>query len=177
MKTLKLDNFTLYEYNNSIEHQEIIRQIENTDPKNYLGSIKYLIQKINERKIENPNNYFFIAYYQDEYPMGFISITYLDNKYQISGGTLPQYRKQNLSSLLLEEFSERLLDYKKVRQVIEKYDTENELNKEIYDNGLSDVEIDELILKIDPTNVASHKVAELIGYEQVGYTTFRRRKM
>lgn len=177
MKTLKLDNFTLYEYNDSKEHQEVIRQIEATDPNNYLGSIKYLIQKINQRKVENPNNYFFIAYYQDEYPMGFISITYLDNQYQISGGTLPQFRKQNISSLLLEEFSERLLDYKKVSKLLEKYDTDNELHKEIYDQGLSDVEIDELVLKIDPSNVASHKVAELIGYEQVDNTTFRRRKM
>lgn len=177
MKTLKLDNFTLYEYDYSNEHKEIIKQIEATDANHYLGDIEYSIERINKRKTSNPNNYVFIAYYQDEYPIGYISITYLGGQYQVAAGTLPQFRRQNISSLLLEEFSERILDYKEVRKNLEKYDTENKLNKEIYENGLSDVEIDDLVLKIHPTNIASHKVTELTGYEQVDTTTFKRSKM
>ena len=177
MKRLELDNFTLYEYNDSQEHQEIIKQIQDTDPNKYLGDIKYSINRINQRKYDNPNNFVFIAYYQDEYPIGYISITSFSGEYQVAAGTLKEYRRQNLSSLLLEEFSERILDYKKVRENLEKYDTQNEIKKEIYNNGLSNVEIEELVLKIDPTNIASHKVVELTGYEQVDATTFKRRKM
>lgn len=177
MKILKLDNFTLYEYNDSPAHQEIIKQIELTDPNGYLGDIKYSIKRINQRKEDNPNNFVFIAYYQDEYPIGYISITSFENEYQVAAGTLKEYRRQNLSSLLLEEFSEKILDYKKVRENLEKYDLENELNKEIYNEGLTNVDIDELTLKVHPTNIASHKVAGLNGYEQVDATTFRRRKM
>lgn len=173
MKTLKLDNFDLYEYDNSLEHQEIIRRIEESDPNNYLGNIKYAITKINQRKQENPNNFVFIAYYND-YPIGYISITYLDNKYQVSAGTLPEYRKQNLSSLLLEEFSERILDYKSIKEFIQKYD--NGINSKMYEEGLTKEPIDELVLKIDSTNAASHKVVELVGYEQVDNTTFKRGK-
>lgn len=176
MKVLKLDNFILYEYDDSKEHQDVINQIEATDPNNYLGSLKYAIAKINQRKSENPNNYAFIAYYND-YPIGYISITYLDNQYQIAGGTLPQYRRQNLSSLLLEEFSEKILDYKNVHKMIQKFDSESALNSDIYQGGLSNVEVDELVLKIDSTNTSSHKVAELLGYEQVDNTTFKRSRM
>lgn len=176
MKRLKLDNFDLYEYNDSLEHQEVIRRIEMSDNNSYLGNIKYAITRINQRKHENPNNFVFIAYYND-YPMGYISLTYLDNQYQVSAGTLPEYRKQNLSSLLLEEFSERILDYKKVSEMIEKFDSKNGYQKELYKQGITDKEIAELVLKIEPTNIASHKVAELVGYEQVDNTTFRRRKM
>lgn len=176
MKVLKLDNFILYEYDDSKEHQDVINQIEATDPNNYLGSLRYAISKINQRKSENPNNYAFIAYYNN-YPIGYISITYVDNQYQIAGGTLPQYRRQNLSSLLLDEFSEKILDYKNVNKMIQKYDSENALNSDIYKEGLSNVEVDELVLKIDPTNISSHKVAELLGYEQVDNTTFKRSRM
>ena len=176
MKYLKLDNFDLYEYNDSKEHQAVIEKIEASDPNNYLGNIKYAIKRINQRKIDNPNNFAFIAYYND-YPIGYISLTYVDSEYQISAGTLPEFRKQNLSSLLLEEFSERILDYKKVSEMINKFELSNTNLKEIYKEGITEKEIDKLVLKIDTTNEASHKVAELVGYEQVDNVTFKRNKM
>lgn len=176
MKIIKLDNFILYEYNNCQEHQNVINEIEASDPKGYLGNLRYTIRKINERKQDNPNNYAFIAYYND-YPIGYISITYLDNKYQIAGGTLPQYRRQNLSSLLLDEFSEKILDYKGIEKMLEKFDTNNEFDKDIYKEGISELDVDELVLKIDPTNTSSHKVAELLGYEKVDTTTYKRTKL
>ena len=61
--------------------------------------------------------------------------------------------------------------------MIQKFDSENALNSDIYQEGLSNVEVDELFLKIDPTNTSSHKVAELLGYEQVDNTTFKRSRM
>lgn len=176
MKYLKLDNFDLYEYNDSQEHQEVIGRIEASDPNNYLGSIKYAIKRINQRKIENPNNFVFIAYYND-YPIGYISLTYVDNEYQVSAGTLKEFRRQNLSSLLLEEFSERILDYKKVSKMIDKFEPSNTNLKEIYKEGITEKEIEELVLKIDPTNEASHKVVQIVGYEQVDDMTFKRKKM
>ena len=56
MKVIKLDNFILCEYDDSKEHQDVINKIEATDPNNYLGSLKYTIAKINQRKLENPRD-------------------------------------------------------------------------------------------------------------------------
>ena len=175
MKLLKLDNFDLYEYDGFLEHQNVIKRIEETDPNRYLGNIKYAITKINQRKTENPNNFVFIAYYND-YPIGYISLTYVDKQYQVSAGTLPEFRRQNLSSLLLDEFSERILDYKQIYKMYEKFEPEKEDLKKIYEDGLTNKPIEELVLKIDTTNESSHKVVELVGYEQVDNTTFIRGK-
>jgi len=172
MRVLKLDNFTLYEYKDCGEFDDIIRKIELSDSSHYLGNIKYAIKRINQRKMENPNNFAFMAYY-DDCPMGYISITYVDSQYQVSVGVLPEFRKQNLGSLLLEEFSERILDYKNVHDLIEK--CEGKVKPDMYDKGLSSVDIEELVLKIDPSNIASHKMAQSVGYEQVDSTTYKRK--
>jgi len=152
MRKLELDNFMLYEYNDSAEHKYVIEQIESTDPNKFLGDIKLHIAMINKRKEENPLNCAYIAYYKgfettDDYPIGFMGLSYIDGSYQVSGGTLPQFRKQNLSSLLLQEFSEKMIE----------------------------ITNEEIVIKVDPNNIASQKVAGLVGYEQTDATTYKMR--
>jgi len=152
MRKLELDNFMLYEYNDSAEHRYVIEQIESTDPNKFLGDIRLHIVMINKRKEENPLNCAYIAYYKglepiDDYPVGFMGLSYLDGCYQISGGTMPQFRKQNLSSLLLQEFSEKIIE----------------------------ITGEEVVIKVDPNNIASQKVAGLVGYEQTNNTTYKMR--
>ena len=151
MRKLDLDNFMLYEYNNSAEHRYVIEQI--TDPSKFLGDIKLHIAMINKRKEQNPLNCAYIVYYKgyeqiDDYPVGFMGLSYLDGSYHVSYGIMPQFRKQNLSTMLLQEFSDKLLEMSN---------------------------IDELVLKIDTNNIASQKVAGLAGYEQIDKTTYKMR--
>lgn len=153
MRKLELDNFILYEYNDSSEHRYVIEQIQSSDPNKFLGNLKFHIAMINRRKEENGLNCAYIAYYKgleeiDNYPVGFIGLSNVDESYQVSYGTLPQFRKQNLSSLLLQEFSEKILEITKIEQ---------------------------LVLKIDSNNMASQKVANLVGYEQTDETTYKMR--
>lgn len=150
MRKLELDNFILYEYDESSnEHRDVILKIEISDIKKYLGNLKYSISKINQRKEPGKFNMAFIAYYNN-YPVGYISISYIEQTYQISYAILPQYRRQNLGALLLEEFSEKMLKY------------EN---------------IEDLILKIQPDNIGSIKVAQLADYNKIDNTTYKRSKM
>lgn len=154
MRKLELDNFMLYEYDDSNEHQNVILGISSNDPKRFLGDLRRHIAMINRRKDENYLNCAYIAYYKgfestEDYPIGFIGLSYINNNYEVSSGILPQFRKQNLASLLLEEFSEKLLEEKIV---------------------------DELVIKIDPNNTGSKKVADLVGYEQIDSQTYKRNR-
>lgn len=136
---IELENFILEEYNkNNNEHTEVIYNLnKDQNVKKYLGNINYSIERISERKKENKYNKAFIPYYNN-YPVGYISLSYINSEFQISYGILNEYRKQNLAALLLEEFSEYLL---------ENYQ-----------------DIEELILKIKEDNIGSIKVAELADY-------------
>lgn len=146
---LKLDNFILEEYNHNI-HNNILNKLQiDQNTKKYLGDLKFSILMIEKRKLENNINNAYIAYYND-YPIGFISITYSEELYQISYSILPEYRKQNLGSLLLQEFSE---------VIFQKYPN-----------------IDELTLKIKEHNIGSRNVASLSGFEQIDNETFTQRK-
>ena len=60
--------------------------------------------------------------------------------------------------------------------MIDKFEPSNTNLKEIYKEGITEKEIEELVLKIDPTNEASHKVVQIVGYEQVDDMTFKRKK-
>lgn len=143
---MELDNFILKEFQNfNNEHINIINELKvNEEIKKYLGNLDFMINAINKRKIENICNNIFIAYYND-YPIGIITLTYFDDTYQISYGILNKFRKQNLASLLLQEFSEKVF--------------------EIYD-------IEKLVLKINSDNIGSQKVALLAGYEKENINTF-----
>jgi len=145
---LKLDNFVLEEYNYT--HNKIIEELQiDQNTKKYLGDLKFTISMIKKRNLENNIDKAYVAYYNN-YPIGFITISYMDEKYQISYAILPEYRKQNLGSLLLQEFSEAIFQE--------------------YSN------IDELILKIKEDNIGSQNVAELAGFEKSAKETFTQRK-
>lgn len=145
---LKLDNFILEEYN--YNHNNILNQLQiDQNTKKYLGDLKFTITMIKKRNIENNINKAYIAYYNN-YPIGFITVSYMEESYQISYAILPEYRKQNLGSLLLQEFSEALF---------QKYSN-----------------IDELVLKIKDDNIGSKNVARLAGFEESAKESFTQKR-
>lgn len=143
---LILDNFTLIEYDpNRSEQKYLVDRLKQEPAVNkYLGDLQYMALRIAQRKEENQYNLLFLAYY-DEDPIGFISLTYLDESYQISSALFKEYRGQNLGSLLLQEFSEKVFE---------------------------EFPIDKLVLKINSENIAGQKAAELVGYDKEDSTTY-----
>lgn len=139
---MELDNFFLAEYNKqNIDHQNIVNNLGNDyDAKTYLGNLNYHIDRINQRKEDNPCNHAYIAYY-DDIPVGFISIYLEDEMYQISYGIVKEKRGEYLAALLLQEFSE---------EMFEEYP-----------------EIDTLTLLINNLNTGSKKTANLAGYTHI----------
>lgn len=138
---MKLDNFILEEYNRFDNvHNEVLNTLyKDENAKKYLGNIMYLIERINQRKEEDKCNAFYIAFYNDE-PVGHISLTKIEDSYQVSISILPNYRKQHMAALLTQEFSEK---------IFEKYPY-----------------IDKLDAIIDRKNIGSIKSALLAGYEE-----------
>ncbi|MBD9074375.1 N-acetyltransferase [bacterium] len=93
----------------------------------YLGNIHYMIESIYKRKANDFRhlNEVFIAYYND-YPIGLISITYLNERQEISIGILEKYRHQYLGSLLTFEFMEKIFElYPDINELYEVVDDKN----------------------------------------------------
>lgn len=149
---MKLDNFYLIAYNeNEPTHQKVIEELYlDHDGRKYLGSLDYQLQVIAKRKEENIHNNAYIAYYNEE-PIGYISLTYKNDRYFISYGIRPTFRGEYLGSLLLQEFSEKLFA--------------------IYPD------IDKLSLMIDNLNTGSKKTAFLAGYEQESENIYGQQRM
>lgn len=138
---MELDSFILEKYDSSRKlHQEIITSLMQSQNSEYLGNIHYMIESIYKRKAYDFRhlNEVFIAYYND-YPVGLISITYLNERQEISIGILEKYRHQYLGSLLTFEFMEKIF--------------------ELYPD------INELYGVIDGKNINSQKMAKKIGSE------------
>lgn len=138
---MELDSFILEKYDSSRKlHQEIVTSLMQSQNSEYLGNIHYMIESIYKRKINDLRhlNEVFIAYYND-YPIGLISITYLNERQEISIGILEKYRHQYLGSLLTFEFMEKIF--------------------ELYPD------INELYGVIDGKNINSQKMAKKIGSE------------
>src|SRR5574344_2676476 len=133
-----LKDFTLKTFNSSLEHQNIINQL-NTDPASnkYLGNLNYMLERILIRHEENHLDNLYIVYHNDE-PIGIITLSLIKAKYKISYGILPKYRHQGLAPLLTKEFSQKIF--------------------EIYQR------INKLTLDIDSTNIYSQKSALASGY-------------
>lgn len=150
---INLDNFILEEYSSyNSEHVKVVFELnKDQDTKRFLGDVNYTIERTMIRRTDDLNHYniAFIPYYND-YPIGYISLVYLQHEYQIIYGILNRFRKQNLGALLLDEFSEYFLSYYS--------------------------EIDSLNLKIDEDNLGSRKVADLAGYHQDSDTKYSRRR-
>ncbi len=138
---MELDNFILEKYDSSRKlNQEIVTSLMQSQNSEYLGNIHYMIESIYKRKAYDFRhlNEVFIAYYND-YPVGLISITYLNERQEISIGILEKYRHQYLGSLLTFEFMEKIF--------------------ELYPD------INELYGVIDGKNINSQKMAKKIGSE------------
>lgn len=149
MQQIKLDNFILEKLDLSYkDHQDVINSLTvDKNTQKYLGDLLYSFKRIELRHMENPLNAAYIAYYND-YPIGYISLSYMKNSYQLSIGILPAYRGQNMAALLTDEFSEYLFDNYK--------------------------EINDISLEINTKNIGSIKSAILASYQQVGETTYKR---
>ena len=142
---MELDSFILEKYDSSRKlHQEIVTSLMQSQNSEYLGNIYYMIESIYKRKANDFRhlNEVFIAYYND-YPIGLISITYLNERQEISIGILEKYRHQYLGSLLTFEFMEKIF--------------------ELYPD------INELYEVVDGKNINSQKMAKKIGSENTFY--------
>lgn len=142
---MELDSFILEKYDSSRKlHQEIVTSLMQSQNSEYLGNIYYMIESIYKRKANDFRhlNEVFIAYYND-YPVGLISITYLNERQEISIGILEKYRHQYLGSLLTFEFMEKIF--------------------ELYPD------INELYEVVDGKNINSQKMAKKIGSENTFY--------
>lgn len=149
---MELDSFILEKYSNyNIEHKTTVIELCNDKSgRDYLGNLLYAIERIEERKEISEVNNVYIAYH-DESAVGYISITTKDNIYEISYGIRPKYRKEYLGSLLLQEFSKKIL--------------------ELYP------EIQVLTLMINNSNIGSSKVADLAGYVRENSVRHTKRRM
>ena len=125
---MELDSFILEKYDSSRKlHQEIVASLMQSQNSEYLGNIHYMIESIYKRKANDFRhlNEVFIAYYND-YPIGLISITYLNERQEISIGILEKYRHQYLGSLLTFEFMEKIFElYPDINELYEVVDDKN----------------------------------------------------
>lgn len=125
---MELDSFILEKYDSSRKlHQEIVTSLMRSQNSEYLGNIHYMIESIYKRKANDFRNLneVFIAYYND-YPIGLISITYLNERQEISIGILEKYRHQYLGSLLTFEFMEKIFElYPDINELYEVVDDKN----------------------------------------------------
>lgn len=153
MKTLQLDNFTLEPYSkNNIDHRSVVITLGNDQAtKKYLGDLDYMIERIRQRRLENFVDEAYVVYYGGDYPIGILSLSVLEGKYEISIGILPEYRGQHLASLLLSEFTE--------------------LTFEMYP------ELESISTQINPSNEGSIKSAMLAGYERKNKTEYSIKRM
>ena len=137
-----LDNFVLEDYDEfDYNHKCTIMELSNDiDARNYLYDVKWKMDAVKRRSEDNPLNLAYVAFYND-YPIGIITLSYINREYYISYGILPEYRKQYLASLLLQEFSEYLFT--------------------------TYPEIDALNLSIVEKNTGSVHTAKRVGYERI----------
>ena len=135
-----LDFFELESYSNTNgNHVNVINELM-TDraSQQFLGDIRFMIQMIMKRREENRIDNMYIAKKSGEY-IGFISLSVIEDRFEVSIGLLPKFRGQNLAYLLTQDF---------VDHVLEMYP-----------------EIDGVYAKINPNNIASTKAAILTGFE------------
>ena len=148
---MELDNFHLEKYSPyNKEHKYIFSLINGTNYGKYLGDLELHIKRVYERKEEDYfHNDVYVAFYNDN-PVGFISLSHREFGYEVVSGIIPSMRGEHLGPLLLQEFSEKVFD--------------------TYDD------VDELVLKINPSNKKAISSARLVGYEKVGEETYIQRR-
>ncbi len=139
MNTINLKSFELENYHTYNEyHNNIINRLSSDEGvRKYLGDLKYLITRIQQRYQENFVDTLYIVY-KDNEPIGIATLCIRDEKYEIDYSILPEYRQKHYATDLLNEFTEYL--FKK------------------YFN------INKIYLQIDDTNEKSKIVAQRNGY-------------
>lgn len=137
---MELESFKLQIYNDSLEHRKIIIELWNDDEsREFLYDLSKEIRYLEEQSyIDERNNAYIV--YQDETPIGYISLKGENNRFTISYGLLKEYRGKHIGTQLLREFSTQVL--------------------------ITYANIDKLVLIIDNKNIGSKKVAINAGYQK-----------
>lgn len=101
---IMLDSFNLEEFDEKdLDHKYILASLFNdSDTFKYMGNI--LDFKDNVLSAEDDISNFYIVY-QGEKPIGFVSLYYLSEKYEICYAIIPEERKNGVATSLLGEFT------------------------------------------------------------------------
>ena len=138
---MKLDFFDLEqfsEYNKN--HISVINELMlDAKVKEFLGDIKFMLLMIKKRRKENHIDNMYIAKKNGEY-IGFISLSIIEDRYEVSIGLLLKFRGENLGYLLTQDF---------------------------IDHGfMMYPDIDKVYARINSNNIASIKTALLSGFKE-----------
>lgn len=143
MRSIKLDNFDLepYDVERDAHRDVVIRLNKDAGTKEFFFDFMKMLNSIKKRGALELFNEVYIAYYDEKFPIGIITISTGKEYPEISSALLPEYRGKYMGPLLLQEFSEALFEY--------------------YEH------INTLCVQIDPKNTKAISSATLAGYEKV----------
>lgn len=138
---ITLDFFELEEYSNVNKNHKLVIEELMMDRRvqEFLGDIRFMIAMINKRRDENHIDNMYIARKNGEY-VGFISLSIIEDRYEVSIGLLPKFRGQNLAYLLTQDFCDYVLEWYP--------------------------DIDNIYARIKTNNVGSIKAAEMSGFKK-----------
>lgn len=128
---MELDFFKLEEFSTvNKNHVNLIEELmRDSNVKEFLGNIKFMIQMIYKRKDENHRDNMYIAKKNGEY-IGFISLSIIEDRYEVSIGILPEFRGQNLGYLLTQDFIEHVfIKYPEIDNIYARINSNNEASK------------------------------------------------
>ena len=134
---ISLFNLELFDINNN-SHNILFDELWNDDnTKKYLFDRREFINNIIMG--DGTYNCIYLIKLGDEY-IGFVSLYYIDNTYEICDGIINRFRNRGYSKMILTEFS-----------------------KYVFDN----TDINKLYCYIDKDNIASIKSALKVGFDNV----------
>lgn len=144
MEVVELNTFKLEEYRDyNREHLNCIIPLAN-DPAvlKYIGNLGHFLESITLS--ENEIDKAYIAYFHG-HAIGFIAIQMKGEYPEVSYAILEEYRHENISKILLQQFTYYLQDT---------YSFEN------------------IYVSINPANIPSIKTAEFVGYKKENSTRY-----
>ena len=109
---IKLDYFDLEPYSNlNTNHKNLISELMmDKKVQEFLGDIRFMIQMIYKRREENHIDNMYMVKRNGVY-LGFISLSIIQDRYEVSIGLLPKFRGENLGYLLTQDFCEMLMNF------------------------------------------------------------------
>lgn len=112
----------LYDVNNII-HNEVLNKLwKNEDTKKYLYNKEEFINNILDRNGEY--NSIYIVSLNNTY-IGFISLYFYDNTYEVSDGILQEFRGRGYATKLLKEFCEYVFNNTSIKELYGYIDKDN----------------------------------------------------